>query len=82
MLIACEQTLHYLRESRDVTRKQHAKGDASARGGEKRVSLQRSLINFHSAPETFAARSQANMLVTKLGSQMKPPRSTFANFTI
>ena len=39
MLVACEQALHYLRESREVTQEQHAKGDASARGGERKGEL-------------------------------------------
>ena len=39
MLVACEQALHYLGESREVTREQHAKGDASVRGGEKKGEL-------------------------------------------
>ena len=39
MLVACEQALHYLKESRDVAREQHAKGDASARGGKKKGEL-------------------------------------------
>ena len=33
MLVACEQALHYLEDSRDVMREQNAKGDASAWGG-------------------------------------------------
>ena len=50
MLVASEQSLHFLMESREVTREQHAQGDASARGGEKKGEL-------ISTPETFAARS-------------------------
>ena len=46
MLVASEQSLHFLRESRE----QHAQGDASARGGERKGEL-------ISTPETFAARS-------------------------
>ena len=39
MLVACEQALHYLKESPEVTREQHAKGDANARGEERKGEL-------------------------------------------
>ena len=41
MLVACEQALHYLWELREFTREQHAKGDASTRGRERKGKLAR-----------------------------------------
>ena len=47
--LACKQALH-LEGSQDVTKEPHAKGDVSARGGERKESLQQSLTNFHFHP--------------------------------
>ena len=47
--LACKQALH-LEGSQEVTQEPHTKGDVSARGGERKESLQQSLTNFHFHP--------------------------------
>ena len=57
-----EEALH-LGKSPEVTREQYAKGDASARCGERSESLQQSLINFHFHPGNHR-KSQSLKTVT------------------
>ena len=58
--VACEQALH-LGESREVTREQHAKGNASARGAPRlRVLSRLALLAIH---EELASRLLSRVLI-------------------